>query len=68
MSKIKVCKLKNLYIIKKEDDCDFFYTTNDSFIIPTFNFSALIKFMLVRELLSEKTLQGVLDEYRNSTS
>lgn len=63
MNTIKVFKLKNVYIIKKEKDVDFFYTTSDSIIIPTFNFSALINFMLNRGILSPKVLEGLLSEY-----
>jgi hypothetical protein len=64
MTRIKVTKLHNIIIIKKEDN-DFFIVTKDSFIIPSFNFSALLKFMLFRGLLHPKTLEGLLDEYYN---
>lgn len=65
MSRISIFKVNNAFIIKKNVDDDFFYTTSDSFIIPTFNFSAILKFMLFRELLSPKILEGVLEEYYN---
>jgi len=64
-NRVSIFKLNNTFIIKKEKDDDFFQTTSDSFIVPTFNFSAILKFMLFRELLSPKTLEGILEEYNN---
>ena len=60
---IKIYKLKNVYVFKKERDSKFFFMTKDSFIIPTFNFASVLKFMLFRGLLSPKVLEGVLSEY-----
>lgn len=65
MNKINVTRLHDVIIIKKEDSGDFFEVTSTSFIIPSFNFSALLKFMLFRGLLHPKTLEGLLDEYHN---
>jgi len=61
--RISVNKLRNTYIIKKENNSDFFVVTNNSIIIPTFNFFALIKFMLFRGLISVKSLEGLVEEY-----
>lgn len=65
MNIVNIVKLKNAYIIKKSKGSNFFATTEDSIIIPTFNFSALIKFMVFRELLSPKVLEGILNEWYN---
>jgi hypothetical protein len=65
---LQVFKLQDVFIFKKARHSNFFYTTNDSFAIPIFNFSATIKFMLFRKLLSPKVLQEILDEYNNATS
>ena len=65
IEKVKIYKFKNVYIFKKEKDSKFFFISKDSFIIPTFNFSSILKFMLFRGLLSPKVLEGVLDEYYN---
>jgi len=64
---IQVFKLENVYIFKKARHGKFFYTTNDSVAIPTFNFFALIKFMLERGLIDIKALQGVVDEFNDRT-
>lgn len=61
--KINIFKLNDTLIIKKEKDDNFFYTTSDSFIIPIFNFSTVVKYMLVRGLISPKVLEGILGEY-----
>ena len=66
MSDVTVFKLKNTFIIKKDRHTDFFYTTSDSFIIPSFNFFSVIKFMLFRKLISPKSLEGILEEYYNA--
>ena len=63
--KIKIFKLNDTLIIKKEGEDDFFYTTSDSFIIPVFHFSVIIKYLLTRGLLSPKVLEGILDEFYN---
>jgi hypothetical protein len=63
--KINIFKLNNVFIIKKEEDSNFFFATKDSITIPMFNFSAIIKFMLFRGLLSPKILESVLEEYHN---
>jgi len=63
--KINILKLNNVYIIRKNRDSNFFYTTGDTISIPMFNFSAIIKFMLFRGLLSPKILESVLMEYYN---
>lgn len=68
MNTINVTKLSNAFIIKKSRQSNFFITTEDSFIIPTFNFSAMIKFMIFRGLLSPKVLEGILDEWYNKDS
>lgn len=62
---IKIYKLKNVYIFKKENEDEFFSTAKDSFIISTFNFASILKYMLFRGLLSPKVLEGVLSEYYN---
>lgn len=62
MSQVKIFKLKNMFVIKKERN-DFFYTTKDSFVIPSFNFFSVIKFMLFRGLISVKSLEGIIEEY-----
>ena len=66
MNNIQVFKLDDLetIIIKKNKGSKFFVTTSDSFIISTFNFYALLKFMLFRDLISPKVLEGLLSEYR----
>ena len=64
---IKIYKLRNVYVFKKEKDSKFFFMTKDSFIIPTFNFLSIIKFMLFRGLLNPKVLEGVLSEYYSYT-
>jgi len=68
MSDINIFKLENVFIVKKNKGSDFFFTTNDSFSIPTFNFFSIIKFMLFRNLINPKSLEGILDEYYNSTN
>jgi hypothetical protein len=65
IEKVKIYKFGNTYIFRKGEDSKFFFISKDSFIIPTFNFSSIIKFMLFRGLLSPKVLEGVLDEYYN---
>lgn len=65
MTRIRVTRLYDTIIVRKENGDDFFTVTEDSFIIPSFNFSALLKFMLFRGLLHPKTLEGLLDEYYN---
>lgn len=60
---VKIYKFKNIFIIRKEENSKFFFITKDSFIIPTFNFSSVLKFMLFKGLLSPKVLEGLLSEY-----
>ncbi len=62
---IGVTRLRDLIIIKKEKDSEFFTSSSDSFIISVPNFAALLKFMLNKSLLSPKVLRGILDEYDN---
>ena len=64
MADLQVFKLDDVYIIKKGKGSRFFVTTSDSFIISSFNFLAILKFMLYRGLLSPKSLEGLLSEYR----
>jgi hypothetical protein len=66
MDNITVFKLKDVFIIKKKDPSNFFTTTADSIIINHFSLYALLKFMLFRELISPKTLEGILGEYYDS--
>jgi hypothetical protein len=68
MSVISVVRLENVFIIKQEKSANFFTTTEDSIIIPTFNFSALLKFLLYRGFISPKMLEGLLSEYSDSNS
>lgn len=65
MKRVTVLKLSdvNTLVIQKELGDDFFITTKDSIIITTFNLSALLKFMLFREILSPKFLQTIVDDY-----
>lgn len=65
---LQVFKLSNVYIFKKARHSNFFFTTNDSFSMTAFNFSAILKFMLFRKLLSPKVLEEVLDEYYDARS
>jgi hypothetical protein len=64
MADLQVFKLEDTYVIKKGRGSRYFVTTADSFIIPTFNFLAIIKFMLYRGLLDAKALEGLLSEFR----
>jgi len=63
--KIKVLKLDDLntIVIKKDIGSRFFITTSDSVVISKFNFSSLLKFMLFKEIISPKMLEGILEEY-----
>ena len=65
-SNIRVFVLDNqeTIIFKKNQESMFFVTTSDSFIISKFNFFAILKLMLYRGLISEKTLEGLLSEYK----
>lgn len=65
---INILKIDNVFVIVKGGGSDFFATSTDSIIIPAFNFSALLNFMLFRGLLSPKVLEGVLSEYYNRES
>lgn len=65
MEKITVTRLHDLFVIKKDKDGTFFELTEGSIIIPSFNFMALLKFMLFKGLLHPKALEGLLDEYYN---
>jgi hypothetical protein len=62
---IGVTRLRDLIIIKKENESEFFTSSSNSFIISVPNFAALLKFMLNKSLLSPKVLEGVLDEFKN---
>lgn len=64
MTSIKINKLNDLYVIRKDKDSDFFVTSENTIIIPTFNLYSLLKFMLFRGLMSPKVLEGLLSEYR----
>lgn len=64
MSKIRVTKLENLFVIVKDKDSDFFITSENTIIIPSFNLFSILKFMLFRGLMSPKVLEGLLSEYR----
>ena len=63
MADLQVFKLDDVYVIKKGRGSKFFITTSDSFIISSFDFLAIIKFMLYRGLISPKALEGLLSEY-----
>lgn len=65
MDSIRINKINDVLIIKRNLDSGMFITTNDSIIIPIFELSALLKFLLIREFVSPKVLEGVLDEYYN---
>ena len=65
---IRVFKISDVFIVKKNKSSDFFYTTSDSFGITVFNFSALLSYMLNRGLLSPKVLEGALSEYYSKES
>jgi uncharacterized membrane protein len=67
MEKIQITNLDNIIIIKKPSDSQFFITADNSIIIPMFNLSAILKFMLIRKLMSPKVLEGVLSDYYTST-
>ena len=60
---LQVLKLNNNFIIKQEKSDDFFIISNNSIIISIFYLAALLKFLLFREMLSPKVLQGIVDEY-----
>ncbi len=65
MTNIQIYKLGklNTFVIKKNKGSDFFMTTSDSFIISNFNLFAILKYMLIRGLISSKSLQALVDEY-----
>lgn len=65
---IGVTRLRDLIIIKKDRESEFFTSSSDSFIISVPNFAALLKFMLNNSLLSPKVLKGIIDEYENRNS
>lgn len=64
MSKIRINKLDNMFVIIKDNDSDFFVTSENTIIIPAFNLFSILKFMLYRKLMSPKVLEGLLSEYR----
>jgi len=66
MNSIQIFKLDDLetIVIKKNKGGRFFITTSDSVIISSFNFYALLKYMLFRGFISPKVLEGLLSEYR----
>lgn len=64
MTSIKINKLNDLYVIIKDKDSNFFITSENTIIIPTFNLFSILKFMLFRKLMSPKVLEGLLSEYR----
>lgn len=64
---VRIFKLDNVLIIKKNRNGDFFFTTSDSIAIPVFNFSSLLNYMLDRGFISPKVLEGILSEYYDGT-
>jgi hypothetical protein len=64
MKNVTVYDLEDVFIVKKESGSNYFVTTEDSIIIPKFNFFALLKFMLFRGLIHPKSLEGLLSEYK----
>lgn len=68
-SKVHIMNLRDNILIKKEDENSKFFTSSKTFfLIPVRNFSSLLKFMLFKEIISPKLLEGVLSEYYNRNS
>lgn len=62
---LKIPHQDNSLIIRQEKGSDVFLANKDTLIISTPNLAYLVKFLLFRELLSVKVLQGIIDEYHS---
>jgi hypothetical protein len=60
---LKIPHQDNSLVIRQEDGKEVFLANKDTLIITTPNLAYLIKFLVFRELLSTKVLQGIIDEY-----
>lgn len=65
--KVQVTKFQNIFIIRKDRDINFFTTGKDSIVISSFNFFALLKYLLFTNIISPKSLEGLLGEYYDTT-
>lgn len=65
MTQIKVMKLNDLntLVIKQIGGKDFFLTSDNSLIISVNHLSHLLKFLVFSGWMSEKVLEGILEEY-----
>jgi len=67
MSKLTVTKLPNsTLIIKQTDGYDFFLSSESSIVISVGVLSFIIKFLVDNNFMSEKVLEGILEEYNSS--
>jgi hypothetical protein len=68
MNKLRVSRLGDVIHIKKEKESDFFYSDGSTiFMISLSNLLILLKFLLYKDLVSHKVLEGILSEYYDST-
>ena len=65
MSKLKVTKIPNLntIVIKQEEGRDFFITSSDSIVISVSSLIFIIHFLVMNGYISQKTIEGILEEY-----
>jgi hypothetical protein len=68
MSKLTVTKLPvpNLLVIKQTDGNDFFLSGDNVLIISIPSLSFLLKFLVTHGFMSEKVLEGILAEVKET--
>jgi hypothetical protein len=53
-------------VLKQQDGRDFFIAAGDSIVIPIESLSFILLFLLKNDFISQKVLEGILEEYNSS--
>ena len=61
---IYIHKLKNNLVIKNPHNLGIYITKEGNLVIPIFALTALLKFILFRRFIDHKTIQMVINEYK----
>ena len=69
MVKLQINLLKgiNTLVIKRIQGLGFFMTSPDSIIISISDFATLLKYLVLKNIISPKILEGILEEYYDET-
>ena len=64
-SVLSIKKIANTLILKKEKGAGLFISSNNSIVITIPNLCTILRYLVLNNLLSYKTLEGILEEYHS---